>query len=82
MTQTDGKIYHDFGLEKLCQNDYTTQGNLQIHCNPYRFTNGIFKRSRTKNFKIYMEKQRLYSQTILRKKNMVGGIRFLELRLY
>ena len=25
-----------------CQNDYTTQGNLQIQCNPYQITSGIF----------------------------------------
>ena len=27
---------------QYCQNDYTTQGNLQIQCNPYWITNGIF----------------------------------------
>ena len=25
-----------------CENDYTTQGSLQIHCNYYQITNGIF----------------------------------------
>ena len=25
-----------------CENDYTTQTNLQIQCNPYQITNGIF----------------------------------------
>ena len=29
-------------------NDYTTQGNLQIQCNPYQITNGIFHGTRTK----------------------------------
>ena len=33
-----------------CENDYTTQGNLQIHCNPYQITNGIFHKTRTKKF--------------------------------
>ena len=33
---------------QYCQNDYTTQGNLQIHCNPYQITDGIFHRTRTK----------------------------------
>ena len=32
-----------------CQNDYTTQGNLQIQYNPYQITNDIFHRTRTKN---------------------------------
>ena len=30
MTQTDGKIYHGFGLEEYCENDSTLQNNLQI----------------------------------------------------
>ena len=36
---------------QYCQNDYTTQGNLQIQCNPSQITNGIFHRTRTKYFK-------------------------------
>ena len=24
-----------------CENDYTTQSNLQIQCNPYKISNGI-----------------------------------------
>ena len=39
------------------QNDHTTQGNLQIQCNTYQITNGIFHRTGTKKYKIYMEKQ-------------------------
>ena len=41
-----------------CENDYTTQSNLQIQCNPYQITNGIFHRTRTKNFTICMETQK------------------------
>ena len=37
------------------ENDYTTKCNLQIQYNPYKITNGIFQRSRTKNFTICME---------------------------
>ena len=48
---TDGKIYHGFGLKEYCQNDYTTQGSLQIQCSPYQIINGSFCRSRTKNLK-------------------------------
>ena len=40
---------------QYCENDYTTQSNLQIQCNPYQITNGIFHRIRTKNFTICME---------------------------
>ena len=41
-----------------CENDYTTQSNLQIQCNPYQTTNGIFHRTGTKNFTICMEAQK------------------------
>ena len=27
---------------QYCQSDHTTQGNLQIQCNPFQITNGIF----------------------------------------
>ena len=37
------------------ENDYTTKCSLQIQCNPYQITNGIFHRTRTKNFTICME---------------------------
>ena len=40
------------------ENDYTTKCNLQIQCNPYQMTNGIFHRARTKNFTIDMETQK------------------------
>ena len=41
-----------------CENDYTTQSNLQIQCNPYQTTNGVFHRTRTENFTICMETQK------------------------
>ena len=31
-------------------NDYTSQSNLQIQCNPYQIINGIFHRMRPQNF--------------------------------
>ena len=37
------------------ENEYTTQSNLQIQCNPYRATNGIFHRARTNNLTICIE---------------------------
>jgi len=40
------------------ENEYTTQSNLQIRCNPYQATNGIFHRARTNNFTIFMEIQK------------------------
>ena len=37
---------------QYCQNDYTTQGNLQIQCNPYKITKDVFHSTRTEYFKI------------------------------
>ena len=46
----------------------TTQSNLQIQCNPYQTTSGIFHRPRTKNFTSCMETQKtLNSQSNLEK---------------
>ena len=41
-----------------CENDPTTQSNLQIDCNPYQTTNGSLHRTRTKNFTICTETQK------------------------
>ena len=41
-----------------CENDYTTRSNLQIQCNSYQITNGIFHRTRTKYFTICTETQK------------------------
>ena len=65
---------------QYCQTDYTTQSNLQIQCNPYQTTNGIFHRTRTKNFTICMETQKTpNSQSYLVKekwswRNQVPGL--------
>ena len=53
---------------QYCQNGHTTQSNLQIQCNPYQATNGIFQITRTNNFTICMEVQKtLNSQSNLEK---------------
>ena len=36
------------------ENEYTTQSNLQIQCNTYQATKGIFHRARKNNFTICM----------------------------
>ena len=43
---------------QFCQNDYTTQGNLQIQYNSYQISNCIFHRTRTKNLEIFMKTQK------------------------
>ena len=40
--------------EKEC----STKGDLQIQCNLYQATNGIFQRTKTNNFTICMELQK------------------------
>ena len=68
---------------QYCENDYTTQSNLQIQCNPYQITNGIFYRTRTKNLKICVETQKTQIvKAVLREKNGAGGIRLPDFRLY
>ena len=55
-----------------CENDYTIQSNLQIQCNPYQITNGIFHRTRTRNFTICMETQKTpNSQSNLKKEKQL-----------
>ena len=67
-----------------CENDYTAQSNLQIQCNPYQTTNGIFHRTRTKNFTICMETQmNPNSQSILEKekqswRNQAPGLQTIQ----
>ena len=58
-----------------CQNDYTTQGNLQIQYNPYQIINDIFHKTRTKKFNICIETEKTSNRQNLRKKNRTGGIR-------
>ena len=51
-----------------CENDDTTKCNLQIQCDPYQITNGIFHRTRTNYFTVYMETQKTpNSQSSLKK---------------
>ena len=42
-----------------CENDYATQSNVQIQCNPYQTSSGIFHRTRIKSFTICMETQKI-----------------------
>ena len=65
------------------ENEYTTQSNLQIQCNPYQAANGIFQRTRTNNFTVCMEYKKPHiAKANLRKKTGTGGINLTDFRLY
>ena len=63
------------------QNDYTTQGNLQIQCNPYQITNAVFHRTRRKCFKVWKPNRPGITKAILKRTKGAGGIRFPDFRL-
>ena len=68
---------------RYSENQYTTQNNLCIQCNPYQATNGIFQRTGINNFAICMEIQKpRIVKGILRKKNGTRGINLPNFRLY
>ena len=56
------------GKNHYCLNEYITQGSLQIQCNPYQITSGIFHKTRAKNVLICMETQK----TLIAKRNPEG----------
>ena len=52
------------------EDDYTTKCNLQIQCDRYQITSGIFYQTRTKSFTIHMETQKtLNSKSSLEKED-------------
>ena len=65
-----------------CENDHTTQGNLQIQSNPYQNPNGIFHRTRSNNLKIVRKQKTPNSQNNLEKEKQRWRNHIPDFRLY
>ena len=57
------------------KNDYATQSDLQIQCNPLQTTNGIFQKTITNNFTICFETQKTLNNQSNLKKSRAGEIK-------
>ena len=68
---------------QYCENNYTTKCDLQIQCDLYQITNGIFTELEQKISQfIWKRRKPRIAKAVLRKKNGAGGINLPDFRLY
>ena len=68
---------------QYCENNYTTKCDLQIQCDLYQITNGIFTELEQKISQfIWKRRKPTIAKAVLRKKNGAGGINLPDFRLY
>ena len=67
---------------QYCENYYTTKHNLQIQCDPYQITNGIFHKTRTISQFIWKHKRPQIAKTVQTKKSGAWGINLPDFTLY
>ena len=67
---------------QYCENNHTTKCNLQIQCDPYQITNGIFTELEQKFSQfVWKHKRPRRVKAVLGKKNGTGGINLPDFRL-
>ena len=65
------------------EDDSTTKCNLQIHCDAYQITNGIFTELQQKISQFTWKHKRFQiAKAVSTKKNGAGGINLPDFRLY